>query len=405
MILALACERLVVAVMVGFVNRRGLLRSRVAIVGSNDLTQIMMSRLSAPDMQVKYELLGLFHDPEEAGTPQQSVGTIADLGRYAQSNPVDLIVVCLPWQSAERRQRIIEQVQWIAADVVIPIESGEQRGQPANIADIGGLQMLQVMHRPFKGSQGLLKIAEDYVVGALALFLTAPLMLLAAVAIRLDSPGPILFRQARTGFNNKPFMIYKFRTMRVDPAQQAGLLRAVTEQLPNVSGIRVADILEAVGQILGQLATALAATGSLTLVSGALVLAGAVASGQRRRMGEAVILKSLGASRWQIRGAWLVEFGINSAVPAANGPSRGFQGIVSYELQTSTYPVFAVRTAGAGACDCPYDLNGDRVVNGSDLGTVLSGWSTSNALADVNHDGLVDGQDLALVLGGWGSCP
>lgn len=98
-------------------------------------------------------------------------------------------------------------------------------------------------------------------------------------------------------------------TMRVDPAQQAGLLRAVTEQLPNVSGIWVADILEAVGQILGQLATALAATGSLTLVSGALVLAGAVASGQRRRMGEAVILKSLGASRWQIRGAWLVEFG------------------------------------------------------------------------------------------------
>jgi putative colanic acid biosynthesis UDP-glucose lipid carrier transferase len=221
MILALACERLVVAVMVGSVNRRGLLRSRVAIVGSNDLTQIMMSRLSAPDMQVKYELLGLFHDPEEAGTPQQSVGTIADLGRYAQSNPVDLIVVCLPWQSAERRQRIIEQVQWIAADVVIPIESGEQRGQPANIADIGGLQMLQVMNRPFKGSQGLLKIAEDYVVGALALFLTAPLMLLAAVAIRLDSPGPILFRQARTGFNNKPFMIYKFRTMRVDPADDA----------------------------------------------------------------------------------------------------------------------------------------------------------------------------------------
>lgn len=103
--------------------------------------------------------------------------------------------------------------------------------------------------------------------------------------------------------------------------------------------------------------------------------------------------------------AWLVEFGINSAVPSANGPSRGFQGLVSYELQTSTYPVLAVRTAGAGACDCPYDLNGDRVVNGSDLGTVLSGWATSNAIADVNHDGLVDGQDLALVLGGWGSCP
>jgi hypothetical protein len=103
--------------------------------------------------------------------------------------------------------------------------------------------------------------------------------------------------------------------------------------------------------------------------------------------------------------AWLVEFGINSAVPPANGPSRGFQGLVSYELQTSTYPVFAVRTAGASVCDCPYDLTGDRVVNGGDLGAVLSGWSTSSPLADVNHDGIVDGQDLAMVLSGWGSCP
>jgi putative ABC transport system permease protein len=60
---------------------------------------------------------------------------------------------------------------------------------------------------------------------------------------------------------------------------------------------------------LGQIGTALAATGSLTLASGALVLAGAVASGQRRRIGEAVILKSLGATRGQIRKAWLIEFG------------------------------------------------------------------------------------------------
>jgi putative colanic acid biosynthesis UDP-glucose lipid carrier transferase len=77
--------------------------------------------------------------------------------------------------------------------------------------------MLQIMIRPFKGTQGLLKIAEDYVVGTLALIVCAPIMLLIAVAIRIDSPGPILFRQARIGFNSQPFMIYKFRTMTDDP--------------------------------------------------------------------------------------------------------------------------------------------------------------------------------------------
>ena len=86
--------------------------------------------------------------------------------------------------------------------------------------------------------------------------------------------------------------------------------------MPNVTGIRVQDVLAAVAALLDQVAAALTATGSLTLISGALVLVGAVAAGQRRRTQEAVILKALGASRGQIRTAWLVEFGVP-------GPCRG----------------------------------------------------------------------------------
>ena len=99
-------------------------------------------------------------------------------------------------------------------------------------------------------------------------------------------------------------------TVRLPDAQQGTLLRRVTDALPNVTGIRVADILGAVAGLLNQIAAALAATGSLTLIAGALVLVGAVAAGQRRRRQEAVILKTLGATRAQIRAAWLVEFGI-----------------------------------------------------------------------------------------------
>jgi putative ABC transport system permease protein len=91
---------------------------------------------------------------------------------------------------------------------------------------------------------------------------------------------------------------------------QGALLRAVTDALPNVTGILVTDVLAAVAALLGQVAAALAATGSLALAAGALVLVGAVAAGQRRRTAEAVILKTLGATRGQIRAAWLVEFGL-----------------------------------------------------------------------------------------------
>ncbi|MBV8615741.1 MAG: FtsX-like permease family protein [Acetobacteraceae bacterium] len=106
-------------------------------------------------------------------------------------------------------------------------------------------------------------------------------------------------------------------TVRVGGPEQAGLLRRVSSALPNVTGISVTQILTAVAGLLGQMATALAAMGALTLAAGVLVLAGAVAAGRRRRVQEAVILKALGATRAQLRAAWLVEFGAIGLVAGA----------------------------------------------------------------------------------------
>jgi putative ABC transport system permease protein len=99
-------------------------------------------------------------------------------------------------------------------------------------------------------------------------------------------------------------------TVRTTPGAGVKLLRAVNDALPNVTGIRVADVIEAVAGVLAKLAVALSVAGAVTLVSGALVLAGAIAAGQRRRIDEAVIFKTLGGTKAQIRAAWLVQFGI-----------------------------------------------------------------------------------------------
>jgi putative ABC transport system permease protein len=115
-------------------------------------------------------------------------------------------------------------------------------------------------------------------------------------------------------------------TVRATPASQPVVLRRVTDALPNVTGIAVAEVLAAVARILGQLGAALTASGGITLLAGALVLAGAVASGQQRRIREAVILKVLGATRAQIRAAWLVEFGV---LGAASGVLAGAVGTLA----------------------------------------------------------------------------
>jgi putative ABC transport system permease protein len=106
-------------------------------------------------------------------------------------------------------------------------------------------------------------------------------------------------------------------TVHATRAAEAPLLRAVTDALPNVSAIRVREALEAVSRLLGQIGAALSSTGAITLVSGALVLAGAIAAGRRRRIYEAVVLKTLGATRRQVLAAYLVEFGVLGAAAGA----------------------------------------------------------------------------------------
>jgi putative ABC transport system permease protein len=125
-------------------------------------------------------------------------------------------------------------------------------------------------------------------------------------------------------------------TVRSGTAQEGAVLRAISEAFPNVSGIRVRDALEQVALLLGRIGTALSATATLTLAAGALVLAGAVAAGQRRRVRDAVVLKTVGATRRQIRRAFLVEFGLLGAtagvLAAAIGTAAAW-GVVRFVMR------------------------------------------------------------------------
>ncbi|HLZ66147.1 MAG TPA: FtsX-like permease family protein [Aliidongia sp.] len=100
------------------------------------------------------------------------------------------------------------------------------------------------------------------------------------------------------------------------PADAAALERAVTDRFPNVSAIRVKDALDLVNRILGDLADAVRLTAGITLVVGALVLAGAIAAGHRRRVYEAIVLKVLGSTRRRLALGFLIEYGLLGLIAA-----------------------------------------------------------------------------------------
>jgi putative ABC transport system permease protein len=105
-------------------------------------------------------------------------------------------------------------------------------------------------------------------------------------------------------------------TARASPGAELPLERAVAAQFPNVTAIAVRDVLARLGDIVAAVAIALRATAAVALVAGILVLAGAVAAGQRRRLYQAVLLKVLGATRGTITRAFLIEFAALGLVTA-----------------------------------------------------------------------------------------
>lgn len=106
-------------------------------------------------------------------------------------------------------------------------------------------------------------------------------------------------------------------TVYADASVEGELLRNVTNAFPNVSGIRIKDAIASIVGVLGGIGSAAQATSGLTLVAGTLVLVGAIAAGQRRRRQDAVILKVLGATRADVVGALLLEYGMLGLLTAA----------------------------------------------------------------------------------------
>ena len=140
-------------------------------------------------------------------------------------------------------------------------------------------------------------------------------------------------------------------TVKVPPAAEPALQRAVTDAFPNVTTVRLKDALETVNALLSQIGTAVRSTAGITLLAGALVLAGAVAAGHRRRIYDAVVLKVLGATRGDIMRAFLIEYGLLgllTAVIACALGSVAAWGVLTFvmKIDWTFLPLTLVGTAG-----------------------------------------------------------
>ncbi|HBX57835.1 undecaprenyl-phosphate glucose phosphotransferase [Pseudomonas sp. UBA2684] len=141
------------------------------------------------------------------------LGNSGDLERLIRKERVTQVLVALPWSAENRIGQIVLELRKLPVNVLLVPDMLAFRHARNRITEVGGLPMFNVSERPLDGWSPLIKRIEDLLLATLALLPALPVMLLVALAIKLDSPGPVLFRQKRYGYNNRLIEVFKFRSM------------------------------------------------------------------------------------------------------------------------------------------------------------------------------------------------
>ena len=165
-----------------------------------------------------HDLLGFFDDrsADRVNLPEDVVlvGALKLLPDFIEEHGVKDVFITLPLTSQPRIQSLLESLQNTTASIhFVPDIFGVSVIQ-GRLEDMGGVPVVGLLVTPFTGINGFIKRGSDVVLSLLILLLISPVLLALAIGVKMSSPGPVIFRQRRTGLDGEIIEVYKFRSMR-----------------------------------------------------------------------------------------------------------------------------------------------------------------------------------------------
>ena len=196
--------------------REGRFAKRTAIVGTGPQAEKIADHLREYD-KYRTEIVGFADDRDgeevSGNTVPASLGGIADVIRMIRDDSIDRVVIALPWNDPERMRGVVRRLAVTPVPIHLAPDLAGFDYAGRDFTHIAGLPVLHLFDRPISGWSRLTKAIEDRVLATFFLILSFPVFLVVPVIIKLFSPGPVLFRQKRYGFNNQLIEVWKFRTM------------------------------------------------------------------------------------------------------------------------------------------------------------------------------------------------
>ncbi|MGL4243476.1 MAG: sugar transferase, partial [Beijerinckiaceae bacterium] len=237
---ALAAARALLSIKIRRMTAMGLLDRRTAVVGGGEAAERLLRELGS-DIGSDLRILGVFDDRHDDRSPDviaghPKLGTVDDLVAYARHVRLDLVIFALPISAETRILQMLKKLWVLPIDIRLAAHAHRLRFKARNYSYIGQLPVLDMMDKPLADWNVVLKWMFDKTVGSLLLIALSPILLAVAIAVKLSSKGPVIFRQKRYGFNNELIEVYKFRSMYVDQAD-ATASKLVTRGDPRVTPV------------------------------------------------------------------------------------------------------------------------------------------------------------------------
>jgi exopolysaccharide biosynthesis polyprenyl glycosylphosphotransferase len=228
----LSMSRAIQNTIIGQLHKRGVGAYRTIIVGAGEVGRtIMRTVVARPGLG--YRIVGFVDDNPEKGNSNigrfEGLGPISKLPALVEERDIDEVIITLPWMYHRKIMGVVRACERKNVNVHIVPDLFQMSLSRVDVDDLGGVPLVGVREVGFGQKVRTIKRAIDIVGAALGLTLGAPLLGLIAAAIRLDSPGPIIFRQTRVGANGEHFEMYKFRSMVEDAEEELDELRDLNE--------------------------------------------------------------------------------------------------------------------------------------------------------------------------------
>ncbi|MCV6575575.1 MAG: undecaprenyl-phosphate glucose phosphotransferase [Cohaesibacter sp.] len=198
-------------------KEEGRLERRAVIVGGGQPAADIISTLESQEAN-DIRICGIFDDRDDARSPAlvsgyPKLGTVDDLVEFARLCKIDMLIVTIPVTAENRVLQMLHKLWVLPLDIHLSAHMNKMQFRRRTYSYVGKLPTVPIFAKPIANWGSMFKRIFDVIVSILAIILLSPILIATAIAVKLDSAGPVLFRQKRVGFNNEQVMVYKFRSL------------------------------------------------------------------------------------------------------------------------------------------------------------------------------------------------